>query len=408
MSIQAEHLEDWPMHRGDPGHSGTRTPSFAASETPTVAWEHRGPGTFPTALLPTTGALFVQAYPWMVRLFDPATGEMQTGYELPDEDDRIVRGGALVDGTLYIGTWDSVTAFEASTGRTVWSRRVGEASFETYSEPIGGRATPAIVDDALYVHGAISGEWGLYALDRDDGETRWRQPLPGGEPTDPVPAGETIVVANRGTGDIHALDRTDGTLQWTANVPPRRTQDERVGTTTPIVHRESVCVPTGAGTVRAFAAETGEAVWEYDLGTETPPARTEWYLRATYPLAARDGRVYVGGSDGQFHAIDVASGEAVWTLSADGRAYWTTPAVTHDAVYVGNANARTDESGNWQLGTDGRLSAVDAATGRELWTREYDGYPIDPVVGETGVFAGFVTPEVDEPVRLIKVGPENA
>jgi outer membrane protein assembly factor BamB len=76
--------------------------------------------------------------------------------------------------------------------------------------------------------------------------------------------------------------------------------------------------------------------------------------------ALAEGKVVLGGRDRMVHAIDAATGKAVWTFTTRGRVD-SSPAVAGRKVYVGSA--------------DGRLYVLDLATGRSL--QEFDaGAPI--------------------------------
>ncbi len=74
------------------------------------------------------------------------------------------------------------------------------------------------------------------------------------------------------------------------------------------------------------------------------------------------GFVYVGGGDGKVYALDAASGRSLWQSSTGGRVR-SSPAVLDGAVYVGSM--------------DGRLYALDAATGQSRWIFDTEGHTID-------------------------------
>ena len=74
--------------------------------------------------------------------------------------------------------------------------------------------------------------------------------------------------------------------------------------------------------------------------------------------AIADGVVYVGSEDGRLYALDAATGQEKWSLKTDGEVY-SSPAVAGGMVYVGSG--------------DGRLDALDAETGQEKWSFKTDG-----------------------------------
>src|SRR5690348_14669256 len=68
--------------------------------------------------------------------------------------------------------------------------------------------------------------------------------------------------------------------------------------------------------------------------------------------AVSNGMVYVGSTDGRLYAIDLASGAKRWEYKVGGRVV-SSPALAHGTVFV--------------AGYDGNLHAVDAATGAGKW-----------------------------------------
>src|SRR5262249_41443853 len=92
-------------------------------------------------------------------------------------------------------------------------------------------------------------------------------------------------------------------------------------------------------------------------------------------VAVWKGKVYVGTLDGRLVAIDAASGKKVWevnTIDRD-RPYTITgaPRVFKDKVIIGNGGA--------ELGVRGYVTAYDTETGKQVW-RFYTvpGNPAEP------------------------------
>lgn len=92
-----------------------------------------------------------------------------------------------------------------------------------------------------------------------------------------------------------------------------------------------------------------------------------------------DGRVYVGTLDGRLIALDAASGEPLWSQQTTdaSRPYSITgaPRAVKGKVIIGNGGA--------ELGVRGYVSAYDAASGKQLW-RFYTvpGDPAKPLESE--------------------------
>jgi quinohemoprotein ethanol dehydrogenase len=141
-------------------------------------------------------------------------------------------------------------------------------------------------------------------------------------------------------------------------------QSNRALEATPIVVDGMMFVSTSWSRVYAIDAKTGEEIWFYD--PEVPGA---WGRRACCDVVNRGvavykGKVYFGSLDGRLIALDAATGERVWevdTLIDRQREYTITgaPRVANDKVYIGNGGA--------EFGVRGYVTAYDANTGAEVW-----------------------------------------
>jgi quinohemoprotein ethanol dehydrogenase len=115
--------------------------------------------------------------------------------------------------------------------------------------------------------------------------------------------------------------------------------------------------------VFALNAKTGEEIWTYD--PEVPP---EWARFACCDVVNRgvavwNGRVYAGSLDGRLIALDAATGELVWeTQTFDKTETYTitgAPRIVNGKVIIG--------SGGAEYGVRGYFAAFDAESGKELW-----------------------------------------
>lgn len=139
-------------------------------------------------------------------------------------------------------------------------------------------------------------------------------------------------------------------------------------------------VGSGAGSLYAIELDGSER-WSVDTGSV--------YDR---PLL-RDGVVYVGGDDGVVRAVGGTDGEVRWrraieTDDASGPPYPTVEAVDDDAVYV----------------VDGRLHAIDRATGDPLWRFGGD----DAAVSSAAVRDGVVLVRDATAVRAVDASDGEA
>ncbi len=132
-----------------------------------------------------------------------------------------------------------------------------------------------------------------------------------------------------------------------------------------------IFVPGYDGKLYTVAADTGKV-----RGQAFPTGGPLVGGVAVSPAAAATPAgetVYFGSSDGKLYAVDIASGQARWTFEA-AKEFWSTPVVIGDTVYA--------------TSLDGRLYAIDAATGQKRWSYETAaGVASPPVVDE---LAGLV------------------
>ena len=115
--------------------------------------------------------------------------------------------------------------------------------------------------------------------------------------------------------------------------------------------------------VYAIDARKGQLIWTYD-----PEVPREYGERACCDVVNRGvalfrGLIFVGSLDGRLIAIDAATGKKVWeVLTVDRQKPYTitgAPRVVDGKVIIGNGGA--------DYGTRGYVTAYDAITGKELW-----------------------------------------
>ena len=147
-------------------------------------------------------------------------------------------------------------------------------------------------------------------------------------------------------------------LAWHFDLDTHRGQEA-----TPLVVDGVMYFTTAWSKVFALNAATGKLIWKYD--PKVPP---EWAVNACCDVVNRgvavsQGKVFVGALDGRLIALDAATGKPVWeTLTIDRRFRYSVtgaPRVIKGKVMIGNAGA--------EFGVRGYLSAYDAQTGKMIW-----------------------------------------
>jgi outer membrane protein assembly factor BamB len=229
-------------------------------------------------------------------------------------------------GLVYItGTDGQITAYRASNGGVVWSRRLTQNGF----------SSPTVVGNVVY---AGASDHYLYTLDASTGVTlsRWKA----GGPlifTPVVVDGVAYFTSHDSSPNpngyfAYALRLADGVTLW--HVP--------VSGNALAVGNGIVYVGGNAPAITALNANTGATLWRDPL----PPGGV---IGATAPVVAGN-LVYVGG-DGVY-ALDAVSGKQRWTYPA-GQVF-AAPVVANGVLYVGSA--------------DGAVLSLNAVTGSPRWT----------------------------------------
>jgi len=91
---------------------------------------------------------------------------------------------------------------------------------------------------------------------------------------------------------------------------------------------------------------------------------------ATKNPAIVNGTLYFTSGNGRLYALDAATGEQAWRVDTEGT-FWSSPTVVNGTVYVAD-DTRYDSSTQSYAG--GYLYALDAETGTERWRYDIDAY----------------------------------
>ena len=127
-------------------------------------------------------------------------------------------------------------------------------------------------------------------------------------------------------------------LAWHFDLDTHRGQEA-----TPLVVDGVMYFTTAWSKVFALDAVTGKLLWKYD--PKVPP---EWSINACCDVVNRgvavwDGKVFVGSLDGRLIALDAATGKPVWeNLTIDRNSRYTitgAPRVIKGKVIIGNGGA---------------------------------------------------------------------
>jgi alcohol dehydrogenase (cytochrome c) len=414
----------WPSPNGD--LAGTRAAAGSSIDAANVArlrpaWRfpltgYQTPsGVFASTPVVLGGRVYLQDLDSDVFALDARTGQ-----RVWKTHARQVSGGpnglAAADGRIYGSTSRSTFALDPATGKVLWRRKL--VFRDNQAIDIAPQAANGLVYTSTV--GLMPGGKGvLYALDAATGAIRWKfdtvlgrwavpsQAAGGGAwwpmsigddgtvyagTANPVPWGGTPKLPNGGayrgrdlyTDSLLALDGADGRLKWYAQATPHDVRDYDLAAS-PIVVGDAVYAAGKAGAVYALAAASGRLSWKRTVGMHRndvgplPRKRVSvcpgLYGGVETPMAYAKGRLFVpivdlcmqGSATGYepIQDVDIAKrgrGELTALDAASGKPLWT----THFRVPV-FACATVANDVVFTATLDGRVYALAASDGRILW-----------------------------------------
>jgi outer membrane protein assembly factor BamB len=277
-----------------------------------------------------------------------------------------------------------VTAVDAKTGKRLWRKDLtprhqdGDAGF-------GGGV--AYDKGRLFV---TTGFGRVHALDAKDGTQIWDKAL-----TIPFHSAPTAnggrVFATTQDNQLHVLAQDDGRELWTYQGIVE--QSSLLSGTSPAVQGEVVIAPFSSGELYAFRVQNGATAWTDSL-TRTGLMTSMETINdiAGRPVIDRD-RVYAISHAGRLVAIDMRSGERIWTRDVSGV---QTPWIAGDYLYV--------------VSSDAELLCINALDGHIRWLTQLErfGRPREkknPIAWSGPVLAGNRLVLLSSRGRAVSVSP---
>ncbi len=207
-------------------------------------------------------------------------------------------------------------ALEAETGNLIWA-------FESNNYIL---QTPAIYEDMLYVGGDFydpqpvdeGGHNRIYALHRSDASVKWTYESEDGLPKRIYATRNTVVFV--GYQDfMNGIDAHTGQLRWRLDT----------GNWTPSFLGAGNTVYFSSANTKVFAAEvdTGQFRWIFDI----PEGTFNYLIEAPILL---NGTLYFITQQGDFFALDAASGELLWQAKTAASQVRVAPAIAHGWLIV--------------------------------------------------------------------------
>ena len=311
---------------------------------------------------------------------------------------QIVSSAAVaeVDGveTVYFASGKTMFALRTKDGKVRWRYEIGRPGDD--DDPSEIESSPLVVDGMVVfgsdVHNSLDGEpAGVYALDAATGKERWQTitaPTDGdgatGSGCGDVWGSATADLESRtvfvGTGNCNtspegwgrfaeallALDLDTGDVRWTYQPHPPNNDDlDFAGAPNLFEANGRKLVGLGNKDAVYYAVDraTGELVWKTQVtepGIEGPNYSTGGFIGAT---AVDDGLIVggtaIGGPCPCMHALHSNTGKIAWQQS-EAAPTFATSALVNGVAFSGST-------------TDFTLRALDASTGKVLWSQQLVG-----------------------------------
>ncbi|MEY2879141.1 MAG: hypothetical protein RLZZ15_1521 [Verrucomicrobiota bacterium] len=264
-------------------------------------------------------------------------------YALPthrpgNKNSGYANGSAVVDAERVIALFVSaehhwVRAFDHA-GRELWARDLG-----TFQSQHGHGASPMIFENTVIVTNDQDAESSIVALDLKTGAVAWRTPRGTGANPNIAAAYCTPVTHARADGAVEllltsqshgvsSLDPRTGAEIWRAPAFDKRM------VASPIVAGDLVIGSCGSG------AGTGNYLSAIRLGGAGNVAKTHvaYTLRKATPYVPTplyaDGRLYLISDAGFASAIEAATGKVLWSERLTGAEFFSSPVLIGGKLYV--------------------------------------------------------------------------
>ncbi len=268
---------------------------------------------------PGSAAVGPQDLAWQRWRIEPDLGELFVSLSSPLVCDDLVIVTSRVDGGAEF--FNRVIAFERGTGARCWEAEIESDLFDSW-------ATPAI--DAARRRVYVASGFAVYAIDLDDGAVVWDRPtdlpLVNASPAVTTDLETLGVPSNRvlitdydtvGSGQLYAINVDPfhptanpwepGEVVWTAPAPGA------VGAT-PAIAGETAIIAV-SNTVRAVDVRSGQAVWTTPIGGIDgffggASVRSDAVFAAAYNFSG-------GQNNTLLVKLDLVSGDVRWTVPCE-------------------------------------------------------------------------------------------
>ncbi len=266
---------------------------------------------------------------------------------------RLASEPVVADGRVYtIDTRAVVRAFSADTGAQLWEHQVrGETS----------QADTLFGGGVSYDNGRIyatNGAGDAAAIDATNGTVLWTVKPGGPLRGAPTVANDNVWVISQ-DNQLYALNAQNGETRWTASASFELAGV--FGTAAPAYAQSTLVAGFSSGELTAYRYENGQVVWQDALARTGISTTVGTLSDIDADPVVDNGRVFAVGQGGRMVAVELITGQRVWELNIAGI---STPWVAGDWVFVVTDRAQ--------------LLAVARASGRVRWMAQLPAFRRPP------------------------------
>ena len=370
-------MADWPLPGGTPEQS---VENAAAGADFTVSWRAKygaGSARSPHITAPPIaagGRIYVMDGAAKVTAYDAASGRQVWSVDaaLRTRRNHEAWGGGLAydNGRVFVSSgYRFVAALDAASGKKIWETRT-DAPVHAAPTVAGGRVFVESVDDDLLT------------FDEGTGATGWTyqalvEPARILEATSPAITGDEVV-ASFGSGELVALQTSNGNGLWTA-VLSKSNRNSALSEIRdipgrPVVYKGDVFAVSHSGLFAAIDLRTGETRWTLPVTSISTP----------WPVG---DVVFVTDTSGEVICVARESGQVYWVANLNkgivkpkDRADWSGPMIASNRLIVvsskGEAVAMDPKTGVIQkrlkIGDDALMNPIAAGPNLYVATQNAD------------------------------------
>lgn len=299
----------------------------------------------------------------------PALGASLTqvwSVPIGSRDSRRVRMTA--DPVVGAGKIFTLSAFSelqatSTSGARIWSRDLTPAN-ERAGEAAGGGL--AYADGRIY---AVTGYGILHVIDATSGAVIWEQRLGSAPSGAPTVSGDIVYLTTRDS-TAWALDVSSGRILW--QLSASETGSVVNTGASPAVVGRTVLFPFGSGDLIAALRLGGVQLWTSTISGQRLGRAYSAITDISGDPVIQGSTIYVGTPSGRLAAIDLASGDRIWTAGE------------------GAVSAVWPAGGSIFLVSDqAELVRLDARNGEKIWSATLPLYTKEKIKRRRGVFPHY-------------------